>query len=393
MIKVLRILNRFNVGGPTYNATYLTKYLSDEYETKLIGGEKDDSEASSLYMANDLGIQPEIIYEMRRSIDPIQDWKAYQEIKTIIKKYNPDIIHTHASKAGAIGRLAAISCKVPVIVHTFHGHVFHGYFNPVKTRIYKTVERYLAKKSSAIVAISDLQKKELSTIHKIVEVDKISVIPLGFDLTPFTENTEEKRTSFRTKFGIKDNELAIGIIGRLVPIKNHQLFIKAAEHVKKNSNTPVRFVIIGDGESKKDIQELCFASGLSFHDGTSNDAEVIFTSWIKKIDWALAGLDIVCLTSLNEGTPVSLIDAQAAGKPIVSTEVGGIKNVVLPNESAFLSSVENETLFLENLMQLVDNQKLRNTMAGCGTAMVMEKFSYQVLVKNMETLYSRLLKE
>ena len=138
---------------------------------------------------------------------------------------------------------------------------------------------------------------------------------------------------------------------------------------------------------------MCSASGLSFHDGTSNDAEVIFTSWIKKIDWALAGLDIVCLTSLNEGTPVSLIEAQAAGKPIVSTEVGGIKNVVLPNESAFLSSVENETLFLENLMQLVDNQKLRKTMAGRGTAMVMEKFSYQVLVKNMETLYSRLFKE
>ena len=391
MTKVLRILNRFNVGGPTYNATYLTKFLSGEYETKLIGGNKDESEASSLYMAHNLGLEPEIIFEMRRSMNPIQDWKAYQEIKKIIKEFNPDIVHTHASKAGAIGRLAAISCKVPVIVHTFHGHVFHGYFNPTITRIYKTVERYLAKKSDAIIAISDLQKNELAYIHKIATADKITVIPLGFDLDQFAENSEEKRKSFRSKFVINEGELAIGIIGRLVPIKNHQLFIKAAKHVQEKSKSPVRFVIIGDGESKGDIQEQCKAADLSYEENQSNDANVIFTSWIKEIDWAIAGLDIVCLTSLNEGTPVSLIEAQAAGKPIVTTEVGGIKNIVLPNKSALLSPIENESLFVENLLKLVENQELRKEMSGCGKSMVLDKFSYRVLVKNMEGLYSRLM--
>ena len=391
MTKVLRILNRFNVGGPTYNATYLTKFLSGEYETKLIGGNKDESEASSLYMAHNLGLEPEIIFEMRRSMNPIQDWKAYQEIKKIIKEFNPDIVHTHASKAGAIGRLAAISCKVPVIVHTFHGHVFHGYFNPIITRIYKTVERYLAKKSDAIIAISDLQKNELAYIHKIATADKITVIPLGFDLDQFAENSEEKRKSFRSKFGINEGELAIGIIGRLVPIKNHQLFIKAAKHVQEKSKSPVRFVIIGDGESKGDIQDQCNAAGLSYEENQSGSANVIFTSWIKEIDWALAGLDIVCLTSFNEGTPVSLIEAQAAGKPIVTTEVGGIKNIVLPNKSALLSPIENESLFVENLLKLVENQELRKEMSGCGKSMVLDKFSYRVLVKNMEGLYSRLM--
>ena len=391
MTKVLRILNRFNVGGPTYNATYLTKFLSNEYETKLIGGNKDESEASSLYMAHNLGLEPEVIFEMRRSMNPIQDWKAYQEIKKIIKEFNPDIVHTHASKAGAIGRLAAISCKVPVIVHTFHGHVFHGYFNPIITRIYKTVERYLAKKSDAIIAISELQKNELTHIHKIAPAEKISVIPLGFDLDQFTENSEAKRESFRSQFGINEGELAIGIIGRLVPIKNHQLFIKAAKHVQEKSTSPVRFVIIGDGESKAEIQEQCKAADLSYEENQSSGANVIFTSWIKEIDWALAGLDIVCLTSLNEGTPVSLIEAQAAGKPIVTTEVGGIKNVVIPNKSALLSPIENERLFVENLLKLVENQELRKEMSGCGRTMVLDKFSYRVLVKNMEGLYSSLM--
>ena len=393
MTKVLRILNRFNVGGPTYNATYLTKYLSDKYETKLIGGDKDESEASSLYMADNLGLKPEIIYKMRRSMNPIKDWKAYREIKKIIREFKPDIVHTHASKAGAIGRLAAISCKIPIIVHTFHGHVFHGYFNPIIARIYKTVERYLAKKSNAIVAISELQKNELVNIYKIVAADKISVIPLGFDLEQFTENSEEKRRSFRSKFNIRDEELAIGIIGRLVPIKNHQLFIKAAQHVQRNSKTAVRFVIIGDGDSKSDIQEQCIAADLSYEEKEYKGANVIFTSWIKEVDWALAGLDLVCLTSLNEGTPVSLIEAQAAGKPIVSTEVGGIKNVVVPNKSALLSPIENESLFFTNLLKLVDNQELRKEMSGIGRAMVIDKFSYHVLVKNMEGLYSRLIKQ
>ncbi|MFQ3326920.1 MAG: glycosyltransferase involved in cell wall biosynthesis, partial [Salibacteraceae bacterium] len=300
---------------------------------------------------------------------------------------------THASKAGAIGRLAAISCKIPIIVHTFHGHVFHGYFNPIIARIYKTVERYLAKKSNAIVAISELQKNELVNIYKIVAADKISVIPLGFDLEQFTENSEEKRRSFRSKFNIRDEELAIGIIGRLVPIKNHQLFIKAAQHVQRNSKTAVRFVIIGDGESKSDIQEQCIAADLSYEEKEYKGANVIFTSWIKEVDWALAGLDLVCLTSLNEGTPVSLIEAQAAGKPIVSTEVGGIKNVVVPNKSALLSPIENESLFFTNLLKLVDNQELRKEMSGIGRAMVIDKFSYHVLVKNMEGLYSRLIKQ
>ncbi len=161
MPKVLRIINRFNLGGITYNVTYLSKYMAPEYETMLIGGDKEPGEDSSTFIPEQLGLKPILIPEMKRAISWKDDKAAYNRIKQIIKEFKPDIVHTHASKAGAVGRLAAFNQKVPVVVHTFHGHVFHSYFGAAKTQVYKSVERYLAKKSSAIIAISEKQKQEL----------------------------------------------------------------------------------------------------------------------------------------------------------------------------------------------------------------------------------------
>ena len=220
-IKVLRIINRFNLGGPTFNAAYLTKYLEGDFETLLVGGVKYDEEESSEFILEKLGITPVVIPEMKRSISFKEDRIAYQKIIKIIEEFKPDIVHTHASKAGALGRLAASKCKVPVVIHTFHGHVFHSYFGSLKTLFYKTIERWLAKKSTKIVAISDIQKKELWEDHGICKKDKITVVPLGFDLDKFQKNTEEKRKSFRLKYKISDDEVSIGIVGRLVLIKNH----------------------------------------------------------------------------------------------------------------------------------------------------------------------------
>ena len=218
MIKVLRIINRFNIGGITYNVSYLSKYLEDDFETLLVGGPEEEGEDSSLYIPEGLGLKPRVLHEFQREINLKSDFKAYKEIKKIIREFKPDIVHTHASKAGAIGRLAAIDCKVPIIVHTFHGHVFHSYFGKFKTAFYKTIERYLAKHSTAIVAISNKQKQELSEVFNIAPKDKIHVVPLGFDLTKFTLNKEQNRKEFREKYNLKDNQLAIGIIGRLAPI-------------------------------------------------------------------------------------------------------------------------------------------------------------------------------
>ena len=391
MPRILRILNRFNLGGPTYNAAYLSKYMPSEFETLLIGGQKAESEASSLHITEDLGLNPIVIPTMLRELNPKKDYESYLKIKEIIADFKPDIVHTHASKAGALGRLAAINSDVPHLVHTFHGHVFHGYFNPIKTKMYKTVERYLAKKTDRIVTISNIQKTELGVEHRICPLDKIEVIPLGFDLDRFQVNQEENRNTFRIKYQLKEDTVAIGIIGRLVPIKNHELFLKGIQFIKKNSKTKIQAFIIGDGESRNTIEEQAKKLGLSYDNKANTDVDILFTSWIKKVDTALPGLDLVALTSLNEGTPVSLIEAQAAEKAIVTTNVGGIENVVLPNKSALLSEIDDENGFCKNLIKLVDDSIIRMEFSKAGKEFVFNNFHYNRLVKDTSELYHKIL--
>jgi glycosyltransferase involved in cell wall biosynthesis len=392
MIKVLRIINRFNLGGISYNVSYLSKYLPTEYETVLIGGPEEEGEESSLFIPNSLGLKPQIIFELRRSINPLSDYDAYKKIKKIIQEFKPDIVHTHASKAGAIGRLAASHSGVPIIVHTFHGHVFHGYFGTFKTNIFKTIERYLAKKSTAIVAISAVQKKELTELHQICEAEKIHVIPLGFDLKRFTEDKVQKRMSFREKYALEEDELAIGIIGRLAPIKNHYLFIDAIAHVSENSNRKIRAFIIGDGETKEQLITYLQEKQLQYTTQLKEKALVTFTSWIKEVDIALAGLDLVCLTSKNEGTPVSLIEAQAASKFIITTNVGGIQDILHP-DCGLLSEANDSIAYKNNLLHATSNFEEVNKKAGVASAEVITKFGYPRLCSDMDTLYKRLIAE
>lgn len=395
MPKVLRIINRFNLGGPTYNAAYLTKYLSPEFDTLLCGGTIDKTEGDATFIVYNLGIKPKIISEMHRSIDLQADYKAYLKIKSIISDFKPDIVHTHASKAGALGRLAAYRMGVPVILHTFHGHVFDKYFSSLSSNIYIQIERFLAKRSSKIIALSENQKNELAHKFKICSEDKIHVIPLGFDLDRFQENTQEKRKSFREDYKINDDEIAIAIIGRLVPIKNHELFLNVVKEVIKKSTKKLRFFIVGDGESKEFIMQKAKDLDLSFTQDKqqSNKNLITFTSWIKEIDVVVAGVDIVMLTSLNEGTPVSIIEAQAGGKPVVSTNVGGIENVVIPGETAFLSPSNESNPLVTNLLLLIDSEELRIKMAAKGWLHVKEKFHYNRLVNDTKKLYTDLLKQ
>ncbi len=385
MPKVLRIINRFNLGGITYNVSYLSKYLPPEYETLLIGGPEEANEESSLFIPHSLGLQPLIIEEMRRSLNPLSDYYAYKRIRKLIREYRPDIVHTHASKAGALGRIAAIHENVPVIVHTFHGHVFKGYFGRFKTSIFKNIERYLAKKSSAIVAISALQKQELSSVYNITEASKITVVPLGFDLKRFTENQDEKRSYFREKFELEPDTLCIGIIGRLAPIKNHFLFIDAIEFLLKNSAKKIKAIIIGDGETRSDLENYVEQQSVNTRNA------LVFAGWSKEIDVALAGIDVVCLTSKNEGTPVSLIEAQAAGRFIVSTNVGGIKDILHPH-CGLLSEPDDIKGFKNNLLSAVQNFDTYTKDAKAAQKEVLQKFSYTRLCSDMATLYASCLK-
>jgi len=205
------------------------------------------------------------------------------------------------------------------------------------------IERYLAKRTTKIVTLSELQKQELTTTFNIASPDKFEIIPLGFDLRKFEENQEEKRKKFRDEYNLDEDEIAIGIIGRLVLIKNHELFLKALKIVSDKTTQKVRAFIIGDGEERLKIEQLATSLGIGFNNQDLKEKNSLtFTSWIKEIDVSNAGIDIIVLTSNSEGTPVSLIEAQASGKPIVSTNVGGIENIVLKDETALLSAVGDE---------------------------------------------------
>ena len=395
MPRILRIINRFNLGGPTYNAAYLSAFMPSSFDTLLVAGTIDDTEGSSEYIVEQLGLKPVYVPEMKRELSPVADYSAYKHIRKIIKEFKPDIVHTHAAKPGTLGRLAAAHAGVPVIVHTFHGHVFHSYFGKVKTQFFLTIERYLAGKSSAIIAISDLQKKELVDKYRICGEEKVKVVPLGFDLLRFRNNQVELRKSFRSQYHLDDETIAIGIIGRLVPVKNHPLFIKAIKQLQQQTTVKFHAFIIGDGEERQRLEEMCRNESIPYNkmQGERGNSLITFTSWIRNIEFALAGLDLVVLTSFNEGTPVSLIEAQAAGKPIVSTNVGGIRDVVLENETAFLVANDDQKSLVEKLLLLVENTELRKDFSIKGWPFVERKFHYMRLVEDMKKLYEQLLQE
>jgi glycosyltransferase involved in cell wall biosynthesis len=393
MPRVLRIINRFNLGGPTYNVGYLTKYLAPEFETLLVGGDKEEGEDSSTFILDQLGVKPVIIPEIRREIGFSEDRKAYKKLKDIIADFKPDIVHTHASKAGALGRLAAANMKVPVIVHTFHGHVFHSYFGGAKTTFYKLVERYLASKSDAIIAISPLQKNELVNIHKIAGNEKVKIIPLGFDLSRFTSDTTALRSAFRKEYAVDDDEIVINIIGRLAPVKNHNFFIRLIAETLKSTNKKIRAFIVGDGELKTVIQDAATAAGIQWT-ANKEHAQLNFTSWIKNIEYALAGSDIVCLTSDNEGTPVSLIEAQAAGKVVLATDVGGVRDVigdVIGPGCGSVSPKGDLAGMKADLLRFIESPDLRAEAAQSGPSFAMKHFHYSRLVNDVRELYFSLL--
>lgn len=396
MPKILRILNRFGLGGPVLNAAYLTRFLSSDYETLLVGGPNEEGEADATDIVTDLGITPVHVSEMRRAVHPANDIMAYRRISEMINTFKPDIVHTHASKAGTIGRLAAMANDVKVIVHTFHGHVFHGYFNPVKTRLFIQIERQLARKTSRIIALSDMQKQDLSQIYSISPPDKIAVVPLGLDLSAFRVNATGKRIAFRAKYNIDEEEIAIGMIGRLVPVKNHALFLDAIQKVNKHASKKIRAFIIGDGALKKSLIKQCKDLGLSWTVAGNEHAQkatVTFTSWIKPIDMAYPGLDIVAMTSLNEGTPVSLIEAQACGIPIVSANVGGIEDIVLPDRTAVTFKNNDVAELAKRLLKMVEEKSIRERLAQNGWAHVKNRFHYTRLVSDMEKVYASLLRK
>ena len=386
-IKVLRIIARLNIGGPAIHVVLLTAGLNKErFDSSLVFGSVEPGEGDMSYLATEGGMRTFSVPELGRSINPIADLIAFAKVYSIIRREKPHIVHTHTAKAGTIGRIAAVLAGVPVKVHTFHGHVFYGYFNKPATAYFLWIERMLARFTDRIVAISPRQKDDLLNKYRIGTEEKYRVVNLGLDLERF-KDIERKSGLFRSRLNFRKDDILVGMISRLVPIKDHRMFIRATKRLKKHLDSglfnKVKFVIVGDGPEKEALRAYAESCGV----GTS----VVFTGWVRDIDEIYADMDIVALTSRNEGTPVSLIEAFASGKPVVATDVGGVRDVV--GEIGIVVDKNEDVAFAQYLSELIKSPERRWAIGQKGRESVMERFSKDRLIVDTEKLYEDLLTE
>lgn len=384
-IRILRIITRLNIGGPAIHAVLLTRDLNDtEFESRLISGAVSKNEGDMGYITPSYNVKPVYISSLKREIHPFSDLMACYRIFKYVRRYKPDIVHTHTAKAGTLGRIAAILANVPVRVHTFHGHVFHGYFSTSSTQFFIFIERMLAKFTDAIIAISKGQKEEIVEKYKITNPESCHIIRLGFDLEKFL-NSAHKKDVFRKRFNFKEDDILVGIAGRLIPIKNHKMFIDAAGHINKNAGKniidKIKFVIVGDGEMKKELLAYSRFKGLQ--------KKIFFTGWVKDIDEVYAGLDIVALTSINEGTPVSLIEAMSSSKPVASTNVGGVKDAV--GDIGVLVDIRDHERMADKILELARSGEKREKLGRLGRDFVRNNYSKGRLIFELKELYRDLL--
>jgi glycosyltransferase involved in cell wall biosynthesis len=355
--KVVIIHNRAVVGGPSVAIAETIKKLNHQFEFFLIVGKPLPDEQDAMYMFEGIENMKVIYLEsMKRKPSVIGDWQAYTKLKKTIKMLSPDVVHTHGTKPGILGRWIAYSLGVKTIVHTFHGHIFTGYFNKLLSKIIIKVEQWLAKKTTHIIVLSKVLEHDLVHKFKIAPAHKVHIIPLQFNLEPFRQEMQKKRLDFRQKYNIHKDEVVVSFVGRLTAIKNASMFIDVIKEIDKRGNLQrYRFLIIGDGIEKKALQsKLKFASISygSFDTINYNKHAVIFTSWIKDMSAAMAATDILCITSINEGTPVCVIEAMSAEVCVIATNVGSLSEMIDNEQDGFLVAL-NDVATMTNRVEFV----------------------------------------
>lgn len=380
-VRVLRLIARLNVGGPAIHATLLTERLNPaRFTTTLVTGTEEAGEANYLEL-HGRSLPLEVVPDLGREIRPLNDMRTVRHLMRIMRRERPHIVHTHTAKAGALGRVAAVLAGVPIIVHTFHGHVLRGYFSPAKTAVYRGIERTLAWRTDRLLTVTDLVGRELQELG-VGRPEQYRTLPLGFDLAPLLA-AERRRGELRAELGVGDAPL-IGIVARLVPIKAHEVFLAMAARVRQGVPGAV-FLIVGDGELRGALEQRVDELGLR--------AAVRFLGWRADIDRLYADIDVVALTSRNEGSPVALIEAMAAGVPVVSTEVGGVADVVQHGVSGLLARMDDDATLAQHVLTLLADRDAGRRLGQAGRARVAATYDSSRLVGDIERLYEELLQE
>jgi glycosyltransferase involved in cell wall biosynthesis len=385
-IRVLRVIARLNVGGPSIQAITLTRLLEERgYETRLVRGREGAREGSMDALAEQLGVKPVSLPTLKRSIG-FTDLASLVFLVRQIRAWQPQILHTHAAKAGALGRLAAVLAghrRPPVIVHTFHGHVLTDYFAPPISTVFTAIERILARFATCLIAVSEEVRADLVRL-RVAPPEQILVIPLGFDLSRFDapeKERRERREVFRRGFGIPLDVPLVTLVGRLEPIKRVDRFLRVANLIEEPEDT--RFLVVGDGALREELQQSPEALSLGNRlvwAGLRNDMpDVYFAS------------DVVAVTSDNEGTAVSAIEAQAASLPVVTTRVGGMPTVVQDGQTGFVIDRESERGLADRIAGLLQNREVAGRLGRAGAIMARYRFSLDRLLEDVDGLYTRLL--
>ena len=379
-IRVARVIARLNIGGPAQHAILLTAGLDrTRFATTIITGVVGQGEGDFSGLARARGVDPVVIPELGRAIRPGRDLTALVKLVRLFRALRPDIVHTHTAKAGTLGRLAAWLTRVPVKVHTFHGHVLDGYFSPAVTRVFVGMERALARGTDRLVTVSPRLRTELLTMG-IGRPDQVEVIPLGLDLERFRRACP-RAPALRPALSIASGVPLLGIVGRLVPIKDHPTLFQAMA-LLQTSNPPVHLAVVGDGEERARLEELAGRLGLGHR--------IHFLGWRTDLETILREVDVVLCTSKNEGTPVALIEAMAAGVPVLSTDVGGVADLVAHGETGWLVRPGDPPSLAEAIRHLLGDEALRARLAAAGSAVALERHGVEGLIRRVETLYMAL---
>ncbi|HTH51049.1 MAG TPA: glycosyltransferase [Pyrinomonadaceae bacterium] len=394
-MKVLRIIARLNVGGPAKHVVWLNERLRKRgLETVLVAGSVPEGEDDMSWFAAEHGVEPVYIREMSRELSP-KDITSLFKLYGIIRSEKPDIIHTHTAKAGTLGRIAAVMYRIfggkkVKVVHTFHGHVLHSYYGRGKTAVFRNIERFLARVASdKIVVISPQQLSEIHREFGVGRAEQFAVIPLGMDLAPAAQTV----STLRDELGIASDTIVVGCIGRLAEIKDIPLLIRSFAEIRDTASARLHLVVVGDGHLRSELEQLTV--GLDLGDIVS------FIGNREDIWNVLGGLDIVALTSLNEGTPLSLIEAMAAGKPVVATPVGGVVDILgaaVEEKDGFTICERGVTVasrapgsVASALIYMAQNEKLRESLSATGREYVKANYSLDRLESDIVRLYEGLL--
>jgi glycosyltransferase involved in cell wall biosynthesis len=384
-VKVLRVIARLNVGGPALHVAYLAEGLADRgYDTTLVAGSLARGEESMSQVAETRGARIVTLPHLARDISPLNDALAVFRLAGLIRRERPQILHTHTAKAGFVGRIAALlagDARPPIVVHTFHGHVLRGYFNPFVTLGFRTLERWLATVTTKLIAVSPEVRDDLVRLH-VAPQEKFAVVRLGIELEQRVGGGEDVRRETRRQLGVAPDAFVVGWVGRMTAVKRTDDVLLAFRKLV-DRDVDAWLCLVGDGPDREHLERRAHELGIA--------RRCLFVGYQDDVAPYYEAIDALLLPSGNEGTPVSVIEALAAGRPAVATRVGGVPDVVRDGVDGFLVDVGDATSLAERLADLAREPARRAEMGRDGRERVLQRYAVDRLVDDVDALYRELL--